>query len=146
MTDLGDDLHLTATDLRQATLRLSRRLRRERAVNTLSFPQLAVLGTLRVHGRLTITALAEHEQVTAPSMTNLVNALEELDYAVRIPDEEDRRRVQVEITPTGTEIVEETTRRRDAVLADALEELGFGKKELATLRTASELMRRIAAR
>ncbi len=146
MTDLDDDLHLTATELRQATFRLSRRLRRERAVNTLSFSQIAVLGALRMQGRLTITALAEHEQVTTPSMTNLVNTLEEPGYVVRIPDEDDRRRVQVEITQTGAEIVAETTRRRDALLAGALEELGFDEKDLVTLRAASELMRRIAAR
>lgn len=146
MTDSPDAFHTTATELRMATFRLARRLRRERATDALSDAQLGVLAALRAHGRHTLTALAERERVTPPSMTNVINGMADLGYVVRIPDEDDRRRVHVEITEAGAEIVESTTHRRDEMLAGALTELDFSESELATLRAASELMRKVAER
>ncbi|KQR37571.1 MarR family winged helix-turn-helix transcriptional regulator [Microbacterium sp. Leaf159] len=146
MSASDESLHLTATDLRMATFRLARRLRCARAVDAMSDAQLAVLATLRMHGRRTITALAERERVTAPSMTNMINGLEEQGYVLRTPDAEDRRRVQVDITDAGTEIVAQTIKRRDELLAEMLAELDFTEEELATLREASALMRKVVDR
>ena len=146
MTATDESLHLTATDLRMATFRLARRLRCARAVDAMSDAQLAVLATLRMHGRRTISSLAERERVTAPSMTNMINGLEEQGFVLRTPDAEDRRRVQVDITEAGTEIVEQTIRRRDELLAEMLGELDFTEDELATLRAASALMRKVVDR
>lgn len=141
-----DLLQLTATDLRMATFRLARRLRCARAVDEMSDAQLAVLATLRLHGRRTISALAERERVTAPSMTSMINGLEMQGYVARTPDSDDRRRVQVDITDAGTEIVAQTVWRRDELLAEMLAELDFTPDELSTLREASELMRRVVER
>jgi DNA-binding MarR family transcriptional regulator len=146
MSATDDSLHLTATDLRMATFRLARRLRSARAVDAMSDAQLAVLATLRMHGRRTITALAERERVTAPSMTSMINGLEEQGFVLRTPDAEDRRRVQVDITEAGTEIVAQTIKRRDELLAEMLGELDFTEEELATLREASALMRKVVDR
>lgn len=146
MTAFDDSLQLTATDLRLATFRLARRLRCARAADSMSDAQLAVLADLRMHGRRTISTLAERERVTAPSMTNMINGLEEQGYVTRTPDADDRRRVQVEITDAGAEVVVETIRRRDVLLADMLAELDFTADELSTLRAASELMRRVTDR
>ncbi|GAT74151.1 regulatory protein MarR [Microbacterium sp. HM58-2] len=126
-----------------ATFRLARRLRCARAVDAMSDAQLAVLSTLHMHGRRTITALAERERVTAPSMTSMINGLEEQGYVRRTADEEDRRRVQVEITDAGTAIVAETIQRRDELLAAMLAEQDFTADELRTLREASALMRKV---
>lgn len=145
MTASDDDLHLTAAELRMATFRLARRLRSARP-DGVSDAQLAVLGTLRMHGRRTITALAERERVTAPSMTNLINGLEEQGLVSRTPDEEDRRRVQVAITDAGSDIVERTIQRRDELLVDEMVHLDLTDEELRTLRDASALMRRVAER
>ena len=146
MSASDDSLHLTATDLRMATFRLARRLRCARAADMMSDTQLAVLADLRMNGRRTISTLAERERVTAPSMTSIVNGLEEQGYVARTPDEDDRRRVQVDITPAGVEIVVETIRRRDVLLADMLREVDYTEEELTTLREASALMRRVVER
>lgn len=143
MSTPEDAIHLTATDLRMAAFRLTRRLRSVRAADAMSDAQLTVLATLRMHGRHTISALAERERVAAPSMTSLVNGLEERGLVSRTQDADDRRRVQVEITDAGSEIVVETIRRRDALLADMLSTVGFTDAELSTLREASALMRRV---
>ncbi|GEC76130.1 hypothetical protein MLI01_22750 [Microbacterium maritypicum] len=129
-----------------ATFRLARRLRCARAADSMSDAQLAVLADLRMNGRRTVSTLAERERVTAPSMTSTINGLEEQCYVVRTPDEDDRRRVQVAITAAGTEIVAETIRRRDELLADMLREVEYTEAELTTLREASALMRRVVER
>lgn len=146
MSASDESLQLTATDLRMATFRLARRLRCARAADSMSDTQLAVLADLRMNGRRTISTLAERERVTAPSMTSIVNGLEEQGFVVRTPDEDDRRRVQVDITPTGIEIVAETIRRRDLLLADMLRDVDYTEAELTTLREASALMRRVVER
>ena len=144
MSASDDSLHLTATDLRMATFRLARRLRCARAADMMSDTQLAVLAELRMNGRRTISTLAERER--APSMTSIVNGLEEQGFVARTPDEDDRRRVQVDITAAGVEVVVETIRRRDVLLADMLREVDYTEEELATLREASALMRRAVER
>ncbi|WP_336641715.1 MarR family winged helix-turn-helix transcriptional regulator [Microbacterium sp. USHLN272] len=146
MISPDDSLQLTATELRMATFRLARRLRCARAADSMSDAQLAVLADLRMNGRRTISTLAERERVTAPSMTNTINGLEEQGYVTRAVDEDDRRRVQVEITDAGAELVVETIRRRDVLLADMLADLDFTEDELTTLREASVLMRRVTDR
>lgn len=146
MSASDEALHLTATDLRMATFRLARRLRSARAADTMSDAQLAVLAGLRMHGRQTISTLAEREHVTGPSMSGIISGLEEQALVRRTQDEDDRRRVQVEITDAGVEIVVETIRRRDALLAEMLAEQGFTEAELATLREASALVRRVTDR
>ncbi|GAA1542476.1 DNA-binding MarR family transcriptional regulator [Microbacterium ginsengiterrae] len=146
MTDLDDLLHDTAVDLRMATFRLTRRLRRERAGDNLSDAHFAVLGNLNLHGRLAIGELAQRERVSAPTMSNTVDALVESGLVVRVPSEEDRRRVYIEITGAGTSVVTATVHKRDAALADALADLDFTDEELRVLREAAALMRKVAER
>src|SRR5690606_31906052 len=144
MTVPEDLLHDTATDLRLATFRLARRLRRERARDNISDAHFAVLANLRAHGRLAIGELAQRERVSAPTMSNTVDALAEAGLVVRVPSEDDRRRVYIDITEPGTEIVSATVQKRDTALADAIDELDFTDRQLRTLREAAALMRKVA--
>lgn len=146
MTEPDDLLHATATDLRLATFRLARRLRRERAVDSLSDAQFAVLACLRTHGSLPMGELAQRERVSAPTMSNTVDALAASGHVVRVPDETDRRRVHIEITDAGTAVVTATVQKRDEALAEALAEFHFTEGELVTLREAAALMRKVAER
>lgn len=133
-----------ASDIRMATFRLARRLRSERAVDSMSDGQFAVLAALNVHGPHTLGELAERERVSAPSMNRTVNCLEESGYLSRTPDENDRRKVNIELTDTGREVVVETVRRRDSWLEHALEALDPAQREL--LAEAAHIMREVAAR
>lgn len=146
MAASDDSLHLTATELRMASFRLTRHLRCVRAIDAMSDAQLAVLSTLRMHGTRTITSLAERERVTGPSMTSMINGLVEQGFVRRRTDEDDRRRVLVEITDAGIAIVAETIQRRDDLLHREMRELDFTESELRTLREASALMRRVSER
>lgn len=138
------DLAAAASDLRMATFRLARRLRAQRAVDTMSDGQFAVLATLKVHGPHTLTALAERENVTAPSMNRTVNGLADSGWLSRTADQHDRRKVNLALTEAGLAVVEETVRRRNAWLEDALTDLS--PAQLHVLAQAAELMREVADR
>ncbi|WP_454117017.1 MarR family winged helix-turn-helix transcriptional regulator [Microbacterium aurum] len=133
-----------ASALRMATFRLARRLRSQRAVDTMSDGQFAVLAALSVHGAHTLGELADRERVSAPSMNRTVNCLEESGYLTRTPDEADRRKVNIALTDDGRAVVTETLRRRDSWLEQALADLTPAQREL--LHDAAELMREVASR
>lgn len=133
-----------ASDFRMATFRLARRLRSERAVDSMSDGQFAVLAALKVHGPHTLGELADRERVSAPSMNRTVNYLEESGYLSRTADEDDRRKVNIELTDAGLAVVEETVRRRDSWLEHAIEALPAAERE--TLARAALIMREVASR
>ena len=138
-----EHLAAEASEIRIATFRLARRLRAERAIDTMSDGQFAVLATLKMHGPHTLGELAGRERVSAPSMNRTVNCLEESGYLSRTPDETDRRKVNIALTDDGLEVVEETVRRRDAWLEAAISALPADKRAL--LLEAAEVMREVAA-
>lgn len=144
MPDPADAPQPDAADVRFAILRLSRRLRAQRAVDSMSDGQLAVLAGVQWGGLRTLGALAEHERVTAPSMNRTVNCLEEAGYVTRTPDEQDRRKVIIDLTDAGRRVLEETARRRDAWLEDALADLTPAQR--AALAAALPVMRQVAER
>lgn len=132
-----------ARAVRMATLRLARRLRAERAVDSMSDGQFAVLVALK-NGAMTLSDLAARERVTLPSMNRTVNCLEESGYLGRTPDDTDRRKVNIALSDAGFGVVTETVRRRDAWLDRGLAELNDA--DHAALVAAAAIMERLAAR
>jgi DNA-binding MarR family transcriptional regulator len=133
-----------ASELRAAALRLARRLRQQRAVATMTDGQFAVLVALKLHGPHTLSALAEREGVTAPSMNRTVNCLEELGYLVRAAHDGDRRKVSIAITDSGRSVIDETVQLRDEWLAKLLARLD--DEDRAALRRAAEVILREVTR
>ena len=131
-----------AASLRPAILRVSRRLRAEKADNELSDSQSAILGYLFAKGPSTPGALAAFERVTPPSMNRTINAVVEAGYATRAPSVDDGRKVVVSITDAGEELVGETRRRRNAWLNQRLAELT--PDDRSTLERAATILRELA--
>lgn len=131
-----------ATALRMSIFRIARRLRANRAVDSMSDGHFAVLAALTVHGSHTLGELAERERVSPPSMNRAVNALEAAGYLARTPDASDRRKVNIALTPLGEDTVAETVRRRDAWLEARLEELD--DEQRAVLARAAQIMGEVA--
>lgn len=77
----------------------------------LSLTAGATLSTLERSGPCRLTALAAHEGVTQPAMTQLVGRLEDQGLAERCADPDDGRAVHVRITPAGLDLL---ARRRAA--------------------------------
>lgn len=138
------DLSAAASQLRIATFRLARRMRTQRAIDSMSDGQFAVLAALWTHGPHTLGELADRERVSAPSMNRTVNCLQDSGYIVRSADETDGRKVVISLTDEGRAVVDETARRRDAWVEAALADLTPTERE--TIARAAELMERMVAR
>ena len=119
-----------ASALRISVMRLARRIRNERDSDGLSLSQMAVLGTLSRCGPTTAGELASLEKVKPPSMTRTVGCLEDLGLVTRRPHETDGRQVVVELTAAAREVIEVDRVRRDAWLAQRLDELDADEREL----------------
>lgn len=128
--------------LRDAIMRLNRRLRQARPVGDLTMSQLSALATLGFAGALSPRELAEQERVQPPTMTKIVAKLEERGLVQRTPHPTDGRQVVLSATETGRAAVVEHRRAGDAWLADAIGDLSVDDRE--TLRRAAELLDTIA--
>lgn len=127
-----------AAALRVSVMRLSRRLRYERAHQELTLTQLATLGTLDRHGPLTPRELAEHEKVQPPSMTRVLAGLEQQGLITRTPHPRDGRQHLVTLTDQAKAMLREDRRRREAWLAKRLTELTPQEREV--LREAAPIL------
>src|SRR5580692_5374228 len=136
-----------ATALRISVSRLARRLRVERTVPGLAEPdlsetQLAALAALDRHGAMTPGELAEHEKVQPPSMTRVISALVESQLVRREPHASDRRQVVLTATGAGRDLVIKARRRREAWLAQRLQELSSAER--AALRAAAPILEKLS--
>ena len=130
-----------AHDLRLAVMRLSRRLRSQRADTSMTLTHLAALSTLHAKGPMTPGELAAHERVQPPSMTRVVCALEERGFVLRTPHPTDGRQVIVSLTPAAEEFLLAEIRMREAWLSQRLAELTPEERDI--LKAASEVIGRL---
>ena len=132
-----------ASELRQAVMRLRRRLANEREPgNDLSIGSMGVLASLFRHGDLAIGELAGLERVQPPSMTRHVNALEADGHVERRPHATDGRAVVVHLTDQGRARVLADRKLRDEWLTRQLRDLT--QEERDVLRAAAPLLQRLA--
>ncbi|WP_395726540.1 MarR family winged helix-turn-helix transcriptional regulator [Nakamurella sp.] len=131
--------------LRGAVLRLGRRLRYQTLGDgDLSATELAVLGRIGRCGPMAPSALARAEHVKPPSMTKVIESLEERHLVRRDPHPTDRRQCLISRTDKGEAFVLETRRRRTAWLAQQMSELS--PDERATLLAAGPVLDLLADR
>ena len=136
-----------ATAMRISITRLARRLRVERlglggSEAILSDIQLAALAALERHDAMTPGELAEHEKVQPPSMTRVIAVLEERGLVRRAAHPTDRRQVILTVTQQGRDLVQLVRRRREAWLAQRMQELT--PEERATLLAAAPILEKLS--
>jgi DNA-binding MarR family transcriptional regulator len=136
-----------ATAMRISISRLARRLRVERlglggTETVISDIQLAALAALERHDSMTPGELAEHEKVQPPSMTRVIAVLEERGLVRREPHATDRRQVILTVTDDGRDLVQRVRRRREAWLAQRLQELTLDERQI--LRAAAPILEKIS--
>lgn len=111
----------------------------------LNFGEFDVLATLRRSGepyRLTPGQLLETLMLTSGAMTNRLDKLEQRQLIQRMPDPDDRRAVQVQLTEQGLELiskavvahVENEKRMLSALSADEQQQLAGLLKKLLLAR------------
>jgi len=88
---------------RKFILNLSKELSR----GNVSFPQYCLLGFLAQQEHLTMSEIAQRMGHTTAAATGLVDRLENLGHVRRSHGQDDRRKIRVQITPTGAALVAE---------------------------------------
>ncbi len=130
-----------AERLHSAAIHLLRRLRASDDAAGISPARLSALSVAVFAGPLTMGQLASAEQVTAPTMTRLVAALQRDGLVARENDETDGRVTWIRATAKGSRLLREARRRRVAALT---EDLGALKPpDLAALARAAAIMERL---
>src|SRR3954451_1615954 len=120
---MNPDRQAVATRLHSASIHLLRHVRAVDGESGLSPARLSALSVLVFGGPRTIGQLANAEGVRSPTMTALVNQLEDDRLVRRTKAGDDQRQVVVEATAAGRRLMKTAQRRRldvlDALLADA---------------------------
>jgi|SRR6478735_3330283 DNA-binding MarR family transcriptional regulator len=132
----------TIAALRGAVLVLARRLRRQQADDDLSATEVAVLGRIYRDGPATPGTLARAEHVQPPSMTRIIERLEQRGYLRRDPDPSDGRQVLVSGTERGEKFVEDSRAMRTRWLATQIDKLDEADRE--ALAAAAPALVRLA--
>jgi DNA-binding MarR family transcriptional regulator len=108
----------------------------------LSRTELGLLNTL-TSGPRRITELAELERLAQPTLTQLVQRLEQQGFVSRERQTDDGRVVLVSLTEAGTAALDDFRRRASAALGAHLVELPDA--EVESLAVATETMGRLVA-
>lgn len=132
-----------ADRLHSAAIHVLRRLRVEDKAIGLSGPRASALSVIVFRGPVTMSVLAEAEQVRPPTITRLVAGLERRGLVRRVSDAHDGRVQLVQATAAGRHLLNKGRARRVARLARGLAQLSKDDQDL--LAGAAELMDRLAA-
>jgi len=109
-----------ANRIHSAAIHLLRRVAAVDAESGLSAARLSALSVIVYAGPLTMTALADAEQVSPATITSTVGGLERAGLVERRREGTDARRVTVGATPAGQELMDESRHRRIAVVRAGL--------------------------
>jgi DNA-binding MarR family transcriptional regulator len=123
-------------------MRLARSLRHVRDDSLdLQTNQLSAMAMLLNDGDMLMGVLAATEKVQPPSMTRIVNGLEQRGYVARRPDPRDGRQCLVTLTSAGREVILANRRRRDEWLTVRIAELDPAEREV--LRQAVAILAKV---
>lgn len=132
-----------ATELRESMMAVTRQLRRHRPDNGLTLSQMQLLGEISRAGVTTPAELGVRLHVKVQSLTDSLNDLVARTLIVRRPDENDRRRQLVEITESGTTLLDADRAERDAWLHQTMRE-HLTELEFDLLMLVAPILRKLA--
>jgi DNA-binding MarR family transcriptional regulator len=122
---------------RSFLLNLSKELNK----GNVSFPQFFLLGYLANEDFLTMTDISKKMGHSTAAATGLVDRLEKLGYVQRLHASDDRRKVMVQITRKGIDLVERIREEIVTSLVDLMDDLDKDDQE-ALLRTYGKISAR----
>ena len=132
LTQLGEDMVVAST-------RLSRLATRN--LNTLPHAAMRVLGRLDELGQARISELARADRCSQPTMSNLVQRLEEQGWVRRASDPADSRASLISLTDKGLAELRSARHQAGADLATRLGQLPA--TDLATLESAVAVIQKL---
>ena len=134
---------LLAQELNSAAIHLVRRLRKADESLGVTPSRLSALSVLVFGGPRTLTELAAAEQVTGPTMSRLVAALESEGLIRRCPVAHDGRATLLEPTVAGRRLMQRGRRQRVARLSQELQQLSVAERRI--LADAARILRTLEA-
>ena len=126
-----------------AAIHALRHVRREDSATGVPPAQLSALSVLVFGGPRTLGELAAAEQVRPPTMTRIVQALEDAGLARREQDPRDGRVHRLHATARGRRVMRQGRERRVANLAHLLARLP--RRDVARVRAAAQLVEKALA-
>ncbi|HEY5882881.1 MAG TPA: MarR family transcriptional regulator, partial [Nakamurella sp.] len=108
----------------------------------LSATELAVLGRIGLCGPMAPSALARAEHVKPPSMTKVIESLEERGLVRRDPHPTDGRQCLISRTDAGEAFIQETRALRTAWLAQRVD--GLSDEDRRAVLDAAPALQRLA--
>ena len=130
-----------ADRLHSAAIHLLRLVRREDDASGLTAPRLSALSVVVFAGPITLGDLAAAEGVRPPTMTRLVDALEDEGLVTRRADPSDGRAIRIQATARGTRLLTNARAQRVAALTARVADLTPDEQEL--LGRAAEVIERM---
>ena len=82
------------------------------------------------HRSHSLSELAEHQAVSLPTMSNSIKILEERGWASRQRSETDRRKLMIEITPQGHEVLEQVQQQMVQRVTEIIDPLSDDQQTL----------------
>lgn len=89
-------------------------------------------------GEQTVSALADYMGVTRGSATKLADGMEEKGWIARVRDDDDGRRVLLQLSPSGIKLAGELRGRTESLVNATVS--GLGKNEVKALLRALQLL------
>ena len=131
----------TADALHSAAIHLLRRLRTQDDALGLSAPRLSALSVVVFGGPVTVTQLANAEQVSPATISRMAKEMEWEGLLSREQDSSDGRVHRLRATEKGIALLQEGRRKRVEVLSDMLSALS--KRERHLLARAAQLLEQL---
>ena len=136
--------HGIADRLHSAAIHLLRTVRQVDTQSRISPARLSALSVLVFGGPRSLRELADAEQVTPPTMSKIVQALEVDGFVVRKADRLDLRTIQLRATSKGKSTLQRARKLRIEALAALL--ASTSKSELAILQQAAQIIEKAVNR
>src|SRR5271168_1208678 len=132
-----------ADQLHSAAIHLLRKLRKEDEGSGLNAPRLSALSVVVFGGPITLGDLAAAEQVRPPTMTRIVNALEDQGLVLKKQNANDGRSTLLIATPAGKKLLMAGRERRVRALVKQIAALTVQQR--STLQEAAEILKEVVA-
>lgn len=110
----------------------------------LSMPQMGTLHFLAAEGGHSVSAIAEHLDLSLGATSHLVDRLVQRDLVTRAEDAHDRRLKRVELAPDGVALVQDINRQAAVAFEELLEPLPSELRERFE-RAALDVLAALAA-
>lgn len=115
-------------------------------LSVLTLTQIKTIAFLYHHGEATITELSTGLAVGLPSVSEMIDRLEDRGFVSRSVDKRDRRRVVVSLTPESEAVARRIHDLRREQVRTALERLAPEERSsfLASLRVLADVLRELS--